>query len=59
LSTRTSPKDEAGKHRRPTAEELDERISIPLDPKTVIEGMMQVNAEKVRDAEPKRDRRRD
>lgn len=50
-------KDRAdGKHRRPTAEELDERISIPLDPATVIEGMTQVDAEKVREAEPKRDR---
>jgi hypothetical protein len=47
---------ESGKHKRPTAEELDERISIPLDPATVIEGMMQVDADKVREAEPKRDR---
>jgi hypothetical protein len=49
--------EKSGKHRRPTAEELDERIAIPLDPATVIEGMMQVDVEKVREAEPKRDRR--
>lgn len=36
----------------------DERVAIPLDPETVIEGMMQVDAEKVREAEPKRDRQR-
>lgn len=38
------PKKRAdAKHKRPTAEELDERVSIPLDPQTVIEGMMQVD----------------
>jgi hypothetical protein len=46
-----------GKHRRPSAEELDEHISIPLDPATVIEGMTQVDAEKVAKAMPKRDRK--
>jgi hypothetical protein len=46
------------KHHRPSAAELDERIAIPLDPVTVIEGMMQVDAEKVAEAMPKRDRPR-
>jgi hypothetical protein len=30
---------------RSTAEELDVRVAIPLDPAAVIEGMMQVDAE--------------
>jgi hypothetical protein len=50
-------KSTEGKHRRLSAAELDERIAIPLDLAVVIEGMMQVDAEKVREAEPKRDRR--
>jgi hypothetical protein len=45
-----------GKHHRPSAAELDERVAIPLDPEVVIEGMMQVDVEKVKAAEPKRDR---
>lgn len=54
-----APKNRSeGKHRRRTAEELDERIAIPLDPETVIQGMTQVDAEKVREAEPKRDGQR-
>ena len=45
---------DSGKHHRPSAAELDERIAIPLDPETVIEGMMKVDSEKVREAEPRR-----
>ena len=52
-----SKKRSDGKHKRPSANELDERVSIPLDPETVIEGMMQVDPVKVREAEPKRDRK--
>jgi hypothetical protein len=52
----TTQKRPDGTHQRPP-EELGERIAIPLDPATVIEGMMQVDADKVREAEPKRDRR--
>jgi hypothetical protein len=52
----TTRKRPDGTHQRPP-EELGERIAIPLDPATVIEGMMQVDADKVREAEPKRDRR--
>jgi hypothetical protein len=48
----------SGTHKRPSAAELEERISIPLDPKTVIEGMMQVDGEKVAKAMPKRERPR-
>ena len=47
-----------GRHRRPSAEEMDERVAIPLDPATVIESMMKVDPVKVREAEPKRDRQR-
>jgi hypothetical protein len=46
------------RHKRPTAEQLDERVAIPLNPQTVIDGMMQVDAEKVKATEGKRQRKR-
>jgi hypothetical protein len=49
------PKSKNGKHRRHSAEDLDERVAIPLGPERVIEGMVQVDAEKVANAMPKRD----
>jgi hypothetical protein len=35
----TSPKP---KHRRPTKEEMEERLVVPLDPDELVEGILQV-----------------
>ncbi len=50
-------KSERGKHKRPTAEQLDERVSIPLDTATTIEALMRVDPDKVDAKMPKRVRK--
>lgn len=45
------------KHKRPSAAELDERVSSPLDPATTIEALLRVDAKKVDQTMPKRERR--
>jgi hypothetical protein len=38
-------RNEKPKHKRPTPEELDERLVIPLDPETAIEAILKVDPE--------------
>jgi hypothetical protein len=38
-------RDEKPKHKRPTPEQLDERLVIPLDTETAIESILKVDPE--------------
>ena len=37
----TMPRE--GKHRRPSAEEMDERLVVPLDPEEAVKGFLAVD----------------
>lgn len=47
-----------GKHKRPTAAQMDERVSIPLDPEQAIQAVMETGPHpREADEKPKREKR--